>query len=140
MMLLILSVRLANAGWMMDNGWVERAGEVDPYNLDGVFTVSGTRFGMLCGFVVLTERRGYFLAGEGEWRRLARLVLGLVGIAILYLGLGAIFPDGKNFVSFALRFVRYTLIGLWVSWVGPITFEWMGLLKFKSPKTAKKSE
>jgi membrane-associated phospholipid phosphatase len=140
MMILILGVRLANADWMMDNGWVERAGEVDPYNLDGVFTISGTWFGMLCGFVVLIEKHGPFLAGEGEWRRLARLVLGLVGIVVLYLGLGAIFPDGANIISFSLRFVRYTLIGLWVSWAGPITFEWMGLLKFKAPKTIKKSE
>jgi membrane-associated phospholipid phosphatase len=140
MMALILGVRLAVGEWEMNSAWVEPAGEVDPYNLDGIFTVSGTWFGMLCGFVVVTERRGRFLAGEGGWRRLLRFGVGLVGIAILYLGLGAIFPEGANFISFLLRFIRYSLIGLWVSWWGPVTFEWMGLLAFDSPKNANKKE
>jgi len=136
MIALILGVRLAVGEWVMEPAWSERAGEVDPYNLDGVFTVAGTWFGMLCGFVIVTEKRGYFLAGEGGWRRLLRFVVGLVGIAILYLGLGEIFPEGANFISFTLRFVRYTLIGLWVSWWGPLAFEWMGLLKFESFKAS----
>lgn len=132
MLALILGVRFAVGDWMMPNTWAERAGEVDPYSLDGVFTVSGTWFGMLSGFVVLTEKRGHFLAGEGGWRRLVRFVLGLIGIAIFYLGLGAVFPGGADFFSFALRFVRYTLIGLWVSWWGPLTFEKLGLLNFEA--------
>ena len=134
MIVVILGVRLAAGEWVMDGAWAARAGEVEPYSLDGVFTVSGTWFGMLCGFVILTENRGHFQAGEGSWRRLLRFVVGLVGIAILYLGLGAVFPEGATVISFALRFIRYTLIGLWVSWWGPLTFEWMGLLEFESIK------
>jgi len=140
MLLMVLSVRWVNASWTLDAAWVERAGEVDPYNVEGVFTVAGTWFGMLCGFAVVTEKRGHFLAGEGGWRRLVRFVVGLVGIAILYLGLGEIFPDGMDVLSLALRFLRYILIGLWVSWLGPLAFEWMGLLKFdqrKSPNHSK---
>ncbi len=134
MLALILALRSANAGWILDAAWAERAGEVDPYSLEGVFTVAGTWFGMLSGFVVLTEKRGHFLAGEGGWRRLARFVVGLAGVMVLYLGLGQVFPRGADFISFALRFFRYTLIGLWVSWWGPLAFEWMGLLKFKQGK------
>ncbi len=138
MMALILGVRLAVGAWVMNADWAERAGEVDPYSLDGVFTVAGTWFGMLCGFVVVTEKRGRFLAGEGGWRRLLRFVVGLVGIAVLYLGLGAVFPEGENLISFALRFLRYTLIGLWVSWWGPLAFEKLGLLAFESSRLAEK--
>lgn len=134
MMALVLGVRLAVGEWVMEAGWVERAGEAAPFSLDGVFTVAGTWFGMLCGFVVLTEKRGHFLAGEGGWQRLLRFGVGLVGIAILYLGLGELFPESVNFISFALRFIRYALIGLWVSWWGPVAFEKMGLLKFKKPQ------
>lgn len=130
MILLILGVRWANSTWMMESSWVERAGEVDPYSLDGVFTLSGTWFGMLSGFSVLTEKRGLYQAGAGGWRRLVRFLVGLVGIIIFYFGLGELFPDGANFLSFILRFFRYTLIGLWVSWWGPLAFEKLGLLGF----------
>jgi membrane-associated phospholipid phosphatase len=133
-MAVLIGVRLAAGDWVMPNAWAERAGEVAPYSLDGVFTVTGTWFGMLSGFVVLTEKRGHFLAGEGGWRRLVRFVVGLAGVMVLYLGLGQVFPREADFISFALRFVRYTLIGLWVSWWGPLAFEWMGLLKFEQGK------
>ena len=137
MLALILGVRLANAAWTLEPAWAERAGEVDPYNVEGAFTVAGTWFGMLCGYVVVSDQRGKFLAGEGGWRRLVRFAVGLVGIAVLYLGLGQLFPDGVDALSLALRFLRYTLIGLWVSWWGPLTFEWMGLLKFEHGKRSK---
>jgi hypothetical protein len=53
-----------------------------------------------------------------------------LGIFGLYFGLGQIFPRNADFLSFALRFTRYTLIGLWVSWLGPLVFEKLGLLQF----------
>jgi hypothetical protein len=131
---LILGVRWLVGPWVMDNAWAARAGEVDPYNLDGAFTLSGTWFGMLTGYVILTEQKGYFLAGEGGWRRLVRFIVGLIGVFLLYLGLGQVFPDGADFISFFLRFIRYTLIGLWVSWLGPILFNTLGILQFTSEK------
>ena len=131
---LILGVRWLVGPWVMDNAWAARAGEVDPYNLDGAFTLAGTWFGMLTGYVVLTEQKGYFLSGEGGWRRLVRFIVGLIGVFLLYLGLGQVFPDGADFISFFLRFIRYTLIGLWVSWLGPILFNTLGILQFASEK------
>jgi len=130
-MLLVLGARWIVGPWVMDNTWVARAGDVDPYSMDGVYTLSGTWFGMLGGFVLLTETKGHFLAGEGGWRRLVRFVVGLLGIMILYLGLGQIFPRNMDLISYGLRFLRYTLIGLWVSWLGPIVFEKLSLLEFE---------
>lgn len=127
---LILGVHWFARPWVIPGEWAERAGEIDPYSLDGVFTLSGTWMGMLGGFVLLTEKKGHFLADEGGWRRLVRFLVGMVGIFVLYFGLGQIFPRNADFVSFALRFVRYTLIGLWVSWLGPLVFEKIKVLKF----------
>jgi hypothetical protein len=104
---------------------------VDPFSLDGIFTVSGTWTGMLMGYVWLTEKKGHFLAGDGGWRRLARLLIGLLGIFILYFGLGQVFPRDANFVGYSLRFVRYTVIGLWVSMLAPLSFERLKLLNFE---------
>ena len=86
---------------------------------------------MLGGFVILTETAGYFSAGKGGWRRIVRFLVGLVGILLLYLGLGQLFPSGATFLALALRFLRYTLIGLWVSWLGPLVFAKLGLLAFE---------
>lgn len=52
-----------------------------------------------------------------------RYLLGMAGIIILYAGLGALFPKELGLVSHILRYLRYLLIGLWVSWFGPLLFE-----------------
>lgn len=132
MILLILGVRWLVGPWSMAPDWAGRAGEVDPYNLDGAFTLGGTWFGMLAGFVILTEKKGRFMAGKGGWRRVVRFVVGLIGVLILYLGLGEVFPDRADVLSYSLRFVRYTLIGLWVSWIAPVLFAALALLQFES--------
>ncbi len=133
LMLMILVVYwLVGASWVMDPEWAARAGESEPFSLDGTFTLGGTWLGLLVGFVILDENKGRFLAGEGGWRRLVRFLIGLVGVVILYYGLGQVFPRGANFASYALRFLRYTLVGLWISWVGPLVFEKAGVLKFKA--------
>jgi membrane-associated phospholipid phosphatase len=128
---MVLLARWLSRGWVMDSAWVERAGEVDPLNIEGVFTLGGTWVGMLGGFVILNGTKGNFLAGEGGWRRFVRFLFGLAGVLVLYLGLGQLFPSNDDLVSYLLRFVRYTLIGLWVSWLGPVIFEKCRLLKFE---------
>ena len=135
---LVLLASTASANWVLRPEWAERAGEVDPFSLKGALTTTGTWFGMLVGYAIQTATRGHFLAAKGEWRRLARLGVGMVGVLALYMGLGAIFPDNGDLLSFALRFLRYTLIGLWVAWLGPLVFEKVGLLEYE--KTASLSD
>ncbi len=131
LILLVLGAKWMAGPWEMNPEWADRAGEVDPYNLDGIFTIGGTWFGMLSGFLILTRTKGHFLASQGGWRRLVRFIVGLIGILVLYLGLGQVFPRDANFIGFGLRFVRYTLIGWWVSWLGPLVFEKLRLLNFE---------
>lgn len=131
LMLLILAARWASGNWVMPSEWATQAGDVNPFNLDGTFTLGGTWLGFLAGYLILTEKKGHFLANEGGWRRLVRFLVGLVGVVILYFGLGQIFPRGATVASYFFRFLRYSLIGLWISWVGPLVFEKIGVLKFK---------
>jgi len=136
LMLLILGARwVASPSWAMDPDWAARAGHTMPYNLDGTFTLGGTWLGMLAGFVILSAKKGRFLAGDGGWRRLTRFLVGLLGVLVLYFGLGQLFPRGANLASYTLRFVRYTLVGLWISWIGPLVFAKLGILKFKGQET-----
>jgi membrane-associated phospholipid phosphatase len=132
LMLLILAVNWAlGPRWVMDPEWAGRAGQVAPFGLDGTFTLGGTWTGLLVGFVILSEKKGRFLANEGGWRRLVRFLIGLLGVVILYFGLGQVLPRGAHFLGYSMRFIRYTLVGLWVSWLAPLVFEKVGLLKFK---------
>lgn len=129
---LILGARWVVGPWVLHVEWAARAGEVDPFSLDGAFTLAGTWIGMLGGYVYLIENRGPFLADEGGWRRMVRFFIGLIGIIILYFGLGQVFPRGPTVTGFSLRFVRFGLIGLWVSWWGPVVFEKLGILRFSA--------
>lgn len=131
LMAITLGVHWIAGPWELMPAWIPLAGEVDPYNLEGPFTLGGIWVGMLGGFVILTETAGYFSAEKGGWRRIVRFLVGLVGILLLYLGLGQLFPSGATFLALALRFLRYTLIGLWVSWLGPLVFAKLGLLAFE---------
>jgi membrane-associated phospholipid phosphatase len=116
--------------WTLPPKMVVWSEGIDPFNLDGAFTLSGTWTGMLAGYLLLAEGKGRFLAGEGGWRRLVRFLVGLVGVALLWFGLGEVFPREADVFSYALRFLRYTLTGLWVAWWGPLVFEKLGLLRF----------
>ena len=132
---LMLAVHGYVTPWSPDSEWVVDSNDIDPLDLSGVFTVGGTWFGMLIGYILLTEMRGHFLASEGTWRRLVRLMVGLLGLIMLYFGLGLIFPDNGDLASYTLRFIRYTLIGMWVSWIGPLVFEKLNLLTFERPSS-----
>jgi uncharacterized membrane protein YGL010W len=52
--------------------------------------------------------------------------VGAVGILIFYVGLDVLFgliaPDGEALLPFILRYIRYTLVGAWVSAGAPWIF------------------
>jgi len=66
--------------------------------------------------------QGGFSAEGTTIQRLARYALGLVGVALFWFGLGALFPRGEALLPYILRFVRYSLIGFWISAGAPWFF------------------
>jgi membrane-associated phospholipid phosphatase len=144
LILILMSVlaRLSLAGWQIPAAWMQNAslaypnlepGEaaIDALGLSGVFTVSGTFFGMAAGAFYLSRRGGF--KATGSWvNRVLRSLLGLVGVIIIWQGLGLVFPDGETLVPFALRFVRYGLVGGWVAAFAPMLF-----IRFKLAEPAR---
>lgn len=109
-----------------------------PLAMDGVFTVVGTLMGMLLGFTWLSHKFGGMSTSGKPVIVLGRYLLGLVGVVILWFGLGQIFPRNEDLISYALRLVRYTLIGLWVSGLAPWIFMELKLASPQPKKTVKK--
>jgi membrane-associated phospholipid phosphatase len=98
----------------------------DPFNLEGTVTSMGTLFGLLAGIAWLAPRGGFQASGP-TWKRALRYVVGLVGVAVFYIGLKMVFPDGEDLVALVFRYIRYMLVGVWTSAGAPWVFSKMGL-------------
>jgi len=133
MVLAGVGIRALLAGWQVPADWTANAllaapsEPIHPLSLDGLFTVAGTWLGLIAGLAVMLRGRGLMDAGGPAGKRILRYLLGLVGMVILYAGLGAVFPSEPEAVGYSLRMLRYTLIGLWVSAGAPLLFVRMKL-------------
>ncbi|HQV93792.1 MAG TPA: phosphatase PAP2 family protein [Anaerolineales bacterium] len=92
-----------------------------PASLETIVTSAGTFFGLAAGLAWILSRGGYQADGPGGKRAL-RFFVGLVGVFILWRGLGAILPDGESFIPLVLRYSRYALVGFWISAGAPELF------------------
>lgn len=116
-----LWLKLSN--WQPPQAWAAYA--QNAVSLSGTFTSTGTFFGLLTGLVWF-KRQGGFNAKGLLWKRILRFVVGGIGVLVLYLGLkilfGLIAPDTEAVIPYLLRFIRYALIGFWVSAGAPWVF------------------
>ena len=119
----VISLR---SGYQLPVAWMEnalRGGSVEPAPVDpnGIFTSAGTFFGLAFGLAWIVSLGGYQASGP-VWMRALRYVIGLIGVLILWMGLGEIFPRGDGLLVYSLRFVRYALVGWWVTGGAPWVF------------------
>lgn len=87
-------------------------------------SMPGIVFGFAAGYVFLKTGKGKdFSANEGSLvKKLLRLVVGFIGISLIYFGLKAVFPGSTSPHGQLFRFLRYGLTGFWASFVAPILF------------------
>lgn len=109
--------------WQAPEAWAQYATEA--VSMSGALTAGGTLFGLLAGLAWF-NRQGGFSAEGSAWKRVVRFLLGAVGVLVFYLGLdilfGLIAPDAEALLPYMLRFIRYTVIGAWVSAGAPWIF------------------
>jgi membrane-associated phospholipid phosphatase len=116
---------------VLPSAWLETAGlEINPYSYDDILTSAGTFFGLVLGIILFTKK-GFFTQKGATWQLVLRYLVGTAGVLLLYLGLKKVFPDDLNLISYLLRFVRYGLIGLWISFGAPVIFSWLNLTEIK---------
>ncbi len=112
--------------------WQENAlrhtgGEItNPYQMEGFLTTTGAAFGLLAGYILLQGRGGFATQGT-LLQHLGRYLVGVAGVALFWFGLGQVFPENQDLISYGLRYLRYALVGLWVTWWAPLIFLRLGL-------------
>jgi len=92
-----------------------------PVDPSGIFSSAGTLFGLAIGAVWMMQNGGYQASGL-VWKRAIRYFIGLIGVLIFWMGLGAVLPRGDGFIFYMLRFLRYALVGWWVTGGAPWVF------------------
>jgi membrane-associated phospholipid phosphatase len=96
------------------------------FSMDTLVTSAAALFGLCIGLAWMATRGGFSTSGP-LWRRAVRYMVGMIGIAILYAGLKAIFPSGDTLVPYLFRYIRYTVLGFWVSGGAPWIFAKLNL-------------
>ncbi len=132
MILLAFLARLSASAWTLPQEWITlalAAGAEAPdlFSLDGVITIAGVAFGFLGGYAWWIKSNGVYEIKCSTIKRLARYAFGLLGIVVLYFGLKIVFPEDPIIIGGIFRFIRYALIGLWVTAIAPWFFRLLRL-------------
>ena len=139
------SITIVYRSWVIPSEWVAVAQSkiglirLEPFSLSGLVTVAGTWLGALGGWIIFNHHwQGYPIGGTVIQRAL-RYVLGIAGIGLFYVGLGLIFDQflaslgvsEGSFIAMGLRYLRYVIIGAWVTAGAPWVFKVLGLYSSK---------
>jgi len=124
--------QLSAGKWILPAEWTTLALAAgaeapDPFNLEGVITIAGVAFGFTAGFAWWRHKFGIYEIKCSSIKKLARYAFGLIGIVALYFGLKLVFPEEPILVGGIFRFIRYTLIGMWVTFIAPWFFRLLHL-------------
>jgi len=113
--------------------WIANAAQAgaeapDPfsYSMELLILSAGILFGSCMGLAWMASRGGFSARGP-LWKRAARYGVGLIGLLILYAGLKSVFPSGDTFVPYIFRYIRYAVLGFWVSGGAPWIFAKLNL-------------
>jgi membrane-associated phospholipid phosphatase len=77
-------------------------------------------FGFSAGYILIKNR--FHAGGAGLFPALLRVCIGFAGAVLLYLGLKTLFPGADSSLYRLFRFIRYALLGFWVSGIAPWIF------------------
>jgi membrane-associated phospholipid phosphatase len=136
---LVLAVTLAStllgSAWQLPPEWVATAlaaypaTPITPLNPEGALTLGGTLLGMLAGSAwIYRKTGGYSVAGPLE-QKTVRYLLGWLVLFALWYGLGKVFPRDPTLFAYVLRYLRYVLIGAWISLFAPLLFRRLRLMQ-----------
>jgi hypothetical protein len=121
---------VVEANWDLPVAWARNAAEqapddpIAPLSIDSLITSSSALFGLTAGALWFASY-GKFDAGGPWYKRLGRYLVGVAGVFVLWQGLDLLFAllasEGTP-AGYALQYIRYGAIGIWISALGPMAF------------------
>ncbi len=132
--LLFGSVFLSLGGWQVPEEWMSNAllgwpeNPIAPLSMRNLIKSAGTIFGLLAGAAWIEHRFGGFSTRGSASQKWLRLALGLAGLLAIYAGLGMLIPKTSALVPITLTYIRFALVGFWVSGLAPWLFLKTGLV------------
>lgn len=93
---------------------------------EGAVRPAGALFGLASGIAWLGAHGGYDAHGTRN-QKIIRYLVGLLGVVIIWFGLGAIFPRGETLLAYIALYGRYALLGLWIAALAPSVFIYLRL-------------
>jgi membrane-associated phospholipid phosphatase len=113
--------------------------DYNPFSMSGVITAAAIWFGVLAGLILVHKIIPLGRIRANLTQLFFRFVIGTIGVMIFWMGLKLVFPQDDSVISGILRFVRYGLVGLWVSAGAPYLFMKLGLeTKIKEKKNRRR--
>jgi membrane-associated phospholipid phosphatase len=79
-------------------------------------------FGFASGYVLLRSRLSFSAGSQSPRSAIIRLVTGFCGALILYAVLRLVFPGRSSSWYGLFRFIRYAILGFWVTFIAPWLF------------------
>jgi membrane-associated phospholipid phosphatase len=128
LILIVILAQLALRGWSVPPDWVAnaqiafpKAAPINPLSYHNFLSSTGAFFGLAAGWIWISKLGGF--TTKDPWLKLLlRYILGVIGVLILYLGLGKIFPKTETSIAYLLQYICYALIGFWISGFAPWLF------------------
>lgn len=107
--------------WTLPGTWITVGDPIEPVRLSDVVSGAGGFLGLAGGAAWLDANGGYRTHGP-IWKRLVRFPIGMLVVIALWRGSGVIFPGGESTLAYLLLYLRYALVGLWISALAPLFF------------------
>lgn len=107
--------------------WIDQAAvsfpddPITPLDLSSIITNAGTLFGYAAGAIWLEHNGGFSTRGLW-WQKMLRYFMGMIVVFLFWYGLGMIFPHEEAVIPYILRYLRYALVGFWVTGLAPFIF------------------
>lgn len=143
LILFVGMIRFLIGDYQLPQLWIMAAAQANPESdpiaplaLSGMISNAGTLFGLAAGGIWLYQK-GWMDARGELWKRLLRFLIGVIGVFVLWFGLGEVFPRGEALIPFGLRYIRYALVGFWISGFAPWLFMRMKIAKVVKQETVK---
>jgi membrane-associated phospholipid phosphatase len=108
------------AAWL-DPGLTQGGLQPHPLSLEIPVSAAGTWLGFVAGALWLNKRFRFHPQGR-LGRRITQYAIGIGVALIIWAGLGALFPEGRTLIAYALRYLRYVLLGGWIAAGAPLLF------------------